>query len=95
MRIIEIKALANGAHANQTVDGNFSVPSGWAVIPSDMSTPNFPFGIIDAKKINGIMTVTRWIPGEIPEITEHKTINPIEQMRADIDYIAAMAGVEL
>ena len=95
MRIIEIKALANGAHANQTVDGNFSVPSGWAVIPGDMSTPNFPFGEIEVKNIKGIKTVTKWLPIEMPEIKESKAINPIEQMRADIDYIAAMAGVEL
>ena len=43
MRIIEIAALDNGAHRNQT--GTFStIPSGWAVIPDSMETPNFPFG---------------------------------------------------
>lgn len=46
MKIIEIKALDNGAHRNQ--EGVFFKipPEGWAVIPDDMETPNFPFGEI-------------------------------------------------
>lgn len=65
MRIIEIIALDNGAHRNQT--GSFSVvPDGWAVIPDDLMTPNFPFGEVtvdDSKP----PVVTGWTPGEIPE----------------------------
>lgn len=47
MKIIEIKALDNGAHRNQ--EGVFFEipPEGWAVIPDDMETPNFPFGEIE------------------------------------------------
>lgn len=43
MRIIEINALSNGAHRNQS--GTFStVPEGWARIPDDMTIPEtFPF----------------------------------------------------
>lgn len=66
MRIIEITALENGAHRNQT--GTFdTIPNGWAVIPDDMETPNFPFGDIETKEIDGVITVTKWIAGEIPE----------------------------
>ena len=62
MRIIEIAALENGAHRNQT--SNMSViPDGWAVIPETMETPNFPFGTVTAEEINGVMTVTDWTPG--------------------------------
>jgi len=65
MRIIEIKALSNGGHRNQT--SNFTViPEGYAVIPENMETPNFPFGEVTAKKIDGIMTVTKWVAGTIP-----------------------------
>ncbi len=68
MRIVEIKALDNGAHNNQTIDGVFSViPDGYAVIPDDMECENFPFGEVKAEEIDGIMTVTEWIPGVIPE----------------------------
>ena len=66
MRLIEIKALDNGAHRNQI--GDFKViPKGYAVIPEDMETLNFPFGEITTKEIDGVMTVTKWVAGEIPE----------------------------
>ena len=42
MRLIEIKALKNGAHRNQS--GFFTViPEGWAVIPQGRETESFPF----------------------------------------------------
>lgn len=66
MKIVEIKALDNGAHRNQM--GDFTtIPEGWAVIPDDMETPNFPFGEVTAKEIDGTMTVTKWVAGVIPE----------------------------
>ena len=47
-KIIEINTLENGSHRNQI--GNFkTIPEGWAVIPDDMETPNFPFGDIEVK----------------------------------------------
>lgn len=66
MRIVEIVALSNGAHRNQ--NGSFgTIPEGWAVIPGTIDTENFPFGELTAEEINGIMTVTSWTPGTIPE----------------------------
>ncbi len=65
MRIIEIEALENGAHRNQSGEIS-SVPAGWAIIPDDLLTENFPFGDVTAEEINGIMTVTGWQPKEIP-----------------------------
>lgn len=67
MRIIEIAALSNGAHRNQTPNYINVIPEGWAVIPSNMDTPNFPFGKITAEEINGVMTVTNWTPGVFPD----------------------------
>ena len=95
MKIIEIKTLDNGAHRNQTCDF-IQIAEGWAVIPDDMETPNFPFGKVDVKEINGVMTVTRWTAGTIPEIEEpEQPITEIERLRADIDFLAVMTGVEL
>lgn len=66
MTIIEISALDNGAHRNQS--GNMqTVPDGWAVIPESMETKNFPFGNVTAEEIDGIMTVTSWTPGTAPK----------------------------
>ena len=66
MTIIEIKALSNGGHRNQT--GDFvKIPQGWAVVPDDLKTDNFPFGEVEATEIDGVMTVTKWTPLDIPE----------------------------
>lgn len=66
MRIIEIAPLENGAHRNQN-GGVSVVPEGWAVIPADMECENFPFGEVEVAEVNGVMTVTKWTPGEMPE----------------------------
>lgn len=66
MRIIEIAPLDNGAHRNQ--NGGLSVvPSGWAVIPADMVCENFPFGEVEVAEIDGVMTVTKWTAGVMPD----------------------------
>lgn len=100
MRIIEINPLPNGAHQNQT--GNIkTIPNGWAVIPDDIVTQNFPFGEVTAEEIDGVMTVTKWVAGKaprpFPDLTEEAGTGTgeIEQLRADVDYIAVMTGVEL
>ncbi len=95
MRIVEIKALSNGSHRNQTGEFN-AVPEGYAVIPDGMITENFPFGEIEVEQIDGVRKVTKWTPGVIPEIEEtEKPISETEQLRADVDYIAVMMGVDL
>ena len=111
MKMIEISALPNGAHRNQTFSG--VLPDGWAVIPEAMEPlENFPFGEVTAEEVThyrdrtveqevtktrevetvdeegnpitvteeytememvtvqepyGVMTVTGWTPGEVPE----------------------------
>lgn len=80
MRIVKIEAFDNGAHSNQTSNIGF-VPEGYAVIPDDMETENFPFGEVEAEEIDGVMTVTKWTPGEIPEPVEEEP-SPQEDMDA-------------
>lgn len=65
MKMIEIAALENGAHRNQTFSG--VLPNGWAVDRFKLCHENFPFGEVEAEEINGVMTVTKWTPGTIPE----------------------------
>ena len=103
MRIVEIKALSNGAHRNQT--GSFKiVPDGYAVIPDNLETPNFPFGefetkdedIIEVETIDGeevekvvgtIKVVTKWVAGTIPEPTP-EPIPESETKELSIDDLA-------
>lgn len=95
MQILEIKALGNGAHRNQS-GSLLTIPDGWAVIPKGTDLKNFPFGEVVAEEVNGVMTVTSWTPGVIPESKQYEEpISVAEQLRADIDYIAVMTGVEL
>lgn len=67
MQIIEIKAQKNGAHNNLTSGYLTAVPEGWAVVPEGMALQNFPFGEVTAEEIDGVMTVTGWVPGVLPE----------------------------
>lgn len=81
MRIIEIAALSNGAHRNQSHPS--FVPNGWAVIPSGMDTPNFPFGEVAVEKLNGVMTVVEWIPSVMPELEPEPETEPTAQDDTD------------
>ena len=65
MRYIKIEPFENGAHDNQ--ENGFSVvPKGWAVIPENMKTENFPFGEITVDDSTPPV-VTSWTPGIMPE----------------------------
>lgn len=94
MKIIEINALENGAHRNQ--NGNFEkIPSGWAVIPENMNTINFPFGEIKVEEIDGIMTVTEWISGTIPKPDISIYIAKKENELSNACNKAIIAGIDV
>lgn len=97
MYMIEIAAIENGAHNNQTFHG--FLPDGWALVPDNLETENFPFGEVIAEEIDGIMTVTGWtalpMPEPEPEPETPTVPTELEQLRADVDYIAMETGVEL
>ena len=66
MKLIEITALSNGAHRNQTYNGA-TVPDGWAVSPDGMAVPDtFPFVNLT---VDG-QTVTSMTAGTLPEPDE-------------------------
>lgn len=99
MTIIEIKKNENGGHDNFTADSwDFPVRDGWAVIPEDVGKPatleNFPFGDVEVEEKDGVMTVTKWTAGTVPEAVELPP-SEMEKLRADLDYIAIMTGVSL
>lgn len=73
MIMIELAPLSNGAHRNQTATA--TIPVGWAIVPDNMETPNFPFGTVEAEEINGVMTVTAWTAGELPPV---EPLAPVE-----------------
>ena len=67
MKAIKILADSKGGHCSQECNIPFPLLEGWAIIPDDMKTPNFPYGEIEVEEIDGVMTVTKWTAGVIPE----------------------------
>lgn len=93
MKIIEIHALDNGAHRNQTTTST-NIPTGWAEIPADMIIPEtFPFVDIQVEVNKVVRMTARVVPEPEPQPDPEPT--ETEQLRADVDFLAAMAGVTL
>lgn len=93
MKIIEIPALDNGAHRNQTTTST-TIPTGWAEIPADVTIPEtFPFVDIQVEG-NKVVSMTAVVVPE-PEPQPEPEPTETEQLRADVDFLAAMAGVTL
>ena len=86
MRMIEIAALDNGAHNNQTYHG--FLPDGWAKLPDSVETENFPFGEPTVEEIAGEMVVTAWTPGVMPEPEPEPEREP-----TTVEILNAMLGV--
>lgn len=85
MRIVEISPLPDGAHRSQGYHGE--VMDGYALIPEDMETQNFPYGEVEVAEIDGILTVTKWTPGIMPEPVE-----PVYEPTTD-DVLNTLLGV--
>lgn len=97
MLIIEIAALDNGAHRNQT--GTLSaIPDGWAVDSNNLCTENFPFGEVVAEEIDDVMTVTKWTAGTIPEPEPEPEPEPTTDeilLELAADHEARLCEIEL
>lgn len=93
MRIVEIQALDNGAHRNQTTTST-TIPTGWAEIPADVAIPEtFPFVDIQVEGQRVVSMTAGVVPDPEPQPEPEPT--ETEQLRADVDFLAAMAGVTL
>lgn len=98
MRIIEIAPLDNGAHRNQSYTGLHGyIPDGWAVVPANLDTPNFPFGEVEVEEVSGKMIVTKWTAGEMPEPEPEPEPQPtqLDIIEAQTTYTAMMTDTLL
>lgn len=69
MRIIEITALDNGAHRNQ--NGFIKkLPDGWAIVPDELATENYPFGNVTVEEKDGVPVAVAWEPLPVPKPEE-------------------------
>ena len=96
MQIIEIKALDNGAHRNQSGDSVRAVPNGWAVVPASLVCENFPFGEIVVDDSTP-PAVTEWKPLPIPEPEPLPEPEPtqLDVLEAQVTYTAMMTDTLL
>ena len=86
MLIIEIAALSNGAHRNQT--GTFrTIPDGWAIVPAEIEIPDtFPF--VDITVEDGV--VTSMTAGVVPEPEPEPEPEP-----TDTEVLNTLLGVTI
>lgn len=93
MTIIEIAALENGAHRNQT--GVFTViPDGWATIPAGMTIPEtFPFVEVTAEGGAVTSLTAGTVPGSEPEPepTVAERVNALEAENKELKAKLAAA----
>ena len=84
MQMLEIIALENGAHNNQSYHG--VLPEGWALIPDELLVPDtFPFVEIEVKKWeSGDLYVVSMTPGEMPEPEPEPEAEPSAEELIDI-----------
>lgn len=94
MKIIEIAALDNGAHRNQS-SSTTTIPDGWAVIPDSMIIPDtFPF--VDIIVEGNV--VTKMTEGIVPEPQPEPDPEPTAQDDVDamlIDHEYRLTLLEL
>lgn len=95
MKMIEISALENGAHRNQTYHG--VLPEGWAIDRDNLCKENFPFGEVTVEEVDGLMAVTSWTPGEVPEPEPEAEPEPtqLDIIEAQVTYTAMMTDTLL
>ena len=90
MQMIEIAALENGAHNNQTYHG--FLPEGWAIIPDGLEIPDtFPFVDITVEDFEGRAVVATMEAGVVPE---PEVAVPAEGLTAEQQIAALTARVE-
>lgn len=90
MFIIEISALENGAHRNQTGDLR-TIPEGWAVVPDSIEVPDtFPFVNIEVEG----QTVVSMTPGVVPapEPIPEPEPTQLDIIEAQVTYTAMMTN---
>ena len=96
MTIIEIEAREDGGHGLQSQSGRSTCwLDGWIEVPANLEAQVWAtVGYCDLQIEDGkLVSIT---PTDRPE-SEPVTLTPteLEQLRADVDYLSIMTGVEL
>ena len=97
LSIIEIKARADGGHGLQRQSHRTACwLEGWVAVPPQLEEAAWSCkGFCDLTIQDGVLVGLT--PGQIPEVETPEQSEPteMEQLRADVDYLAIRTGVEL
>ena len=97
LTIIEIAAREDGGHGLQSQSHRTECwLDGWIVVPPQLEKAAWDCcGYCDLTIEDGVLVGLT--PGQIPEVEVPEQSEPteMEQLRADVDYLAIMTGVEL
>lgn len=99
MTIIKIEPNELGGHENNTIyAGDIQVPEGWAIVPEGMEIPeSYPFVHIEVDETQTPPVVAGMTPGTVPPPAPEPEPEPSETeiLRADVDYLSMMTGIDL
>lgn len=95
MTIIELEALPNGAHRNQTVTELEKLPDGWALVPPELlEVWNASGPFVEITHSDGV--ITSMLPGvwPEPEAEPEAEPSPMEQRIAELeDAVIELAAI--
>lgn len=97
MRRIKIEKNSNGSHDNNNPGFFLPLEEGWAIIPDEMNCTNYPFGDVTVEIIDGVPTVTKWVPLPMPEPEPVPEPAPtqLDRVEAQATYTAIMTDTLL
>ena len=86
MTIIEIQALPNGAHRNQTVFGEVTLPEGWAVLAEGLEKPpSWPFVDPTVEEVTCYKTVT-YLREKVEIREDGEEVRTLEDVTEEVPY---------
>lgn len=86
MTIIEIQALPNGAHRNQTVFGEAPLPEGWAVLAEGLEKPpSWPFVDPTVEEVTCYKTVT-YLREKVEHREDGEEVRTLEEVTEEVPY---------
>lgn len=94
MLIIEIAALDNGAHRNQSSSLS-RIPDGWAVVPDGIEVPDtFPFVDIEVEG-NKVISMTAGVVPEPEPVPDPEPTTEEILLELVADHEARLCNIEL
>lgn len=95
LTIIELAAREDGGHALQSQSHRTeSWLEGWVAVPPELETAVWDCGGYCALELNEAGALVGLTPAERPTRNEDAPTET-ERLRADIDYLAALVGIDL